>query len=676
MKGIFVYTAGFHHFSSREKFQMIVGISTLLNNFSTAMTLVSWRIFGPPLSGKSNVARKLSPPHKQLFMLFFFFQMDDFRSRKKRHEHDYESSMYEGTTSSGGDYSSTYGAYSAVSSDSGSYPFINDCPTVASTSTAPPVGATGEHRASSYHPNDITMEPYETDDAVKSASSKTYGFSVVKPTSYFTTVESKSNWSNVTPVTRHVRERSDHTSSRFSAETRSSTSSVTRIGLRRHLSDQHESSTKRQEVSHDGNQDGRRQVVKYNARGGGRVVIFVPLNPWQVLGFNSSDASHEAIKAAFKEKIHQPVRQNRALVSIAYHMLTSSAGRYKRVEGTNEFVVARDDYFMLAACGHTDELTLRIAKDGNIVQQRDEHGRTLLYMASKSGFYDTCNLLLQKGADVNEAQGDGSTPLHGAAYFGHELVVGLLLQHGAKSDIRNQWGNTAVDESATPRIRNLIQTASVDYISSLAAKLKEKQLVKSVRLIEYQGEVIAKELTRDPRSLDALTRDELNNIQNTWEIAWHGTRYRYLKSIIDNGLLPSGTCGIKPAKGHYKLGETHFGIQDWAAAIFLSPCILYASHVCYSERIFSESKRWCVLVKVYCKPGSFKSYDPTVFRYEPMDGEPDMPEYRIPVTEADKNVILRVESTRNVVVQSLIFVRLSFLENQNINFEQAMKLLR
>ena len=200
--------------------------------------------------------------------------------------------------------------------------------------------------------------------------------------------------------------------------------------------------------------------------------------------------------------------------------------------------------------------------------------------------------------------------------------------------------------------------------------------MKSVRLIEYQGEVIAKELTRDPRSLDALTRDELNNIHNTWETAWHGTRYRYLESIIDNGLLPSGTCGIQPAEGHYKLGETHFGIQDWAAAIFLSPSILYASHVCYSERIFSESKRWCVLVKVYCKPGTFKSYDPTVFRYEPMDGEPDMPEYRIPVTEADKNVILRVESTRNVVVQSLIFVRLSFLENQNINFEQAMKLLR
>lgn len=710
--------------------------------------------------------------------------MGNLLSRENRPKHDYGSSRYGGATSRGGGYSSIYGAHSAVSSDSGSYPFINNYPTVTSTSTVPPVSATPVSAsverpsttswASSYHPNGVTRKPYETDGVIKSASRETYGISAVKPTStgYFATVESKSNWPNVTPVTRRVGERSNYTSSvcgdktsfsnsyaddkfkskstnvhpnngsyvterkssistgsplafdwtpssedvkttlvpsvyatplhnkkytggdakstshasksyhavpgsRFTAERRSSTSSVTPVGPKRHPSGRRSSSTNRRNISHDGNRgDGRRRVATYGARGGGRVVISVPLNPWQVLGLNSSDASREAIKAAFKKKIHQPVRQNRAMVSIAHHMLTSPAGRYKRVEGTDEFVVTRRDHFMLAACGHTHELTLRIAKDGNIVERRDEHGRTLLYIASKSGFYDTCNLLLQKGAYVNEAQRDGSTPLHGAAFFGHELIVGLLLQHGAKSDIRNKWGNTAIYESATPSIRSLIQTASGDDISSLAARLKERQLVKSVRLIEYQGEVIAKELTRDPRGLDALTRDELNNIHSTWETAWHGTRYRYLESIIDKGLLPSGSSGIKPAKGHYKLGETHFGIRDWAAAIFLSPSILYASHACYSERIFSESQRWCVLVKAYCKPGSFKSYDPTVFQYEPMDGEPDMPEYRIPVTEADKNVILRVESTRSVVVQSLIFVRLSFLENQNINFEQAMKLLR
>ena len=256
-------------------------------------------------------------------------------------------------------------------------------------------------------------------------------------------------------------------------------------------------STTSRDHGSDYESEGARRVATYGAKGGGRVVISVPLNPWEVLGLQSSGVSRDAVKAAFKRKITQPLRQNRAMVSIAYHMLTSSAGRYTRVQGKDEFVVRRRDHFMLAACGHTKELTLRIDKKRNLVQDRDEHGRTLLYIASKSGFYDTCKLLLEKGASVNEAQKDGSTPLHGAAYFGHALVVGLLLQHGARSDIKNNWGNSALDESATPAIRSLIQTASADDISSIAASLRAKQLVQSVRHIKYQGEVIAKELTRD-----------------------------------------------------------------------------------------------------------------------------------------------------------------------------------
>ena len=429
-------------------------------------------------------------------------------------------------------------------------------------------------------------------------------------------------------------------------------------------------------ASPDGSNSSRRIIVTYSAKGGGRVIIFEPLNPWRVLGLESSQASREAVKGAFKINTTRQDRQSRAVVSIAYHMISSLTDRYTRNPGTDEFIVKRRDQFMLAACGHTEELSREIAKSGNLVRERDEHGRTLLYISSRSGFYDTCELLLQKGAPVNEVQCDGSTPLHGAAFFGHTLIVGLLLQHGARSDIRNNWGHTALDESATPKIKSLIQTASADSVLSLAARLRQKQLVLSVRLIEYQGEVIAKELFRDLRTLDARTRADWNGIQSTWETAWHGTRYKYLESIMENGLLPAGSNGITPARGHISLGREYLGVPNWAAAIFVSPSIFYAAHAVYSDRIFSESQRWCVLVKAYCKPGSYKSYDPTVFQYKPMDGEPDMPEYRVPVTEANKNVIMRVESTRSVVVRSLMFVRLSFLENQQIDFERAIKLLR
>lgn len=70
-----------------------------------------------------------------------------------------------------------------------------------------------------------------------------------------------------------------------------------------------------------------------------------------------------------------------------------------------------------------------------------------------------------------------------------------------------------------------------------------------------------------------------------------------------------------------------------------------------------------------------KSYDPTVLKYERKDGEPEKSEYRVPVDEEDKNSISRVESARNVVVRSVMFVRASFLKEQDLYFTEALTLL-
>ena len=95
----------------------------------------------------------------------------------------------------------------------------------------------------------------------------------------------------------------------------------------------------------------------------------------------------------------------------------------------------------------------------------------------------------------------------------------------------------------------------------------------------------------------------------------------------------------------------------------------YASHACYSDRITSKDDKWCVLIKAYVEPHSFTEHDPTVFKWDPIDGEPDAPEYRIEVSEVDK--IVRVESARNVVVASLVLISNNFLmniESEDISF--------
>ena len=358
--------------------------------------------------------------------------------------------------------------------------------------------------------------------------------------------------------------------------------------------------------------------IYYIAAGGGQVLIRLPINPWEILGLTSNTASRDDVKTAFKKKTTAPQRQNRALVSLANHILTSTEPRYQRQPGSDLFTIRNRDHFTVAAYGNTEELKVLITRDKSLVKASDEHGRTLLYLTCKSGFYDMVKMLLQEGADINKIQRDGSTPLHAAAFFGQSLVVGLLLEYGARADIKNNWGQTALEESHSTYITNLIQNASSDLIFSLKTKLMAKQIVSEMRLIEFKDrdgidQVIAKELIRHPNAFDPKTRRELNTILKSWEMTWHGTHYANLESILEHGLLPAGTGGIKPPPGHFKLDETWFGVGNWAAAIFLSPSILYAAHAVYSERVLSNRENWCVVVKAYCRPGSYKAYDPTVW---------------------------------------------------------------
>jgi ankyrin repeat protein len=55
--------------------------------------------------------------------------------------------------------------------------------------------------------------------------------------------------------------------------------------------------------------------------------------------------------------------------------------------------------------------------------------------------------LIESGADVNETQGDGTTPLHWAVYAVDAELVGTLLERGARADVANSYGSTPLAEA-------------------------------------------------------------------------------------------------------------------------------------------------------------------------------------------------------------------------------------
>lgn len=419
-------------------------------------------------------------------------------------------------------------------------------------------------------------------------------------------------------------------------------------------------------------------AFQYTASGGGKVHVPRHIWPHRELRVGES-AAHSEIKEAYQKCANCANRQQRVMASISYHILTCKIDHGYKDKGGGRFEItdkAVGDIFVMAAAGDTPKLLNEVSCNQTALKAVDEHGRTLLYLTARSGFYDTTEALLKEGAPVNNRQVDGSTPLHGAAYYSQRLIVELLLRYGADPTIKNKWGNTALKETSG-EISTIISTYKDDRISQMLADLIKRGLVNKTRIIEHEGKMIAREAYRSTDLLDPSTKRRWDQILANWNLAWHGTKSKYLKSILSNGLMPSGTrlrdgTLIEPPSNHYKLGEIHFGIRNWARAVFLSPSILYASHACYSERMVSNSKPWCVMIKAYVKPQSYTEHDPTVYKYEPIDGEPDQPEYRIDVTENDK--ILRVESTRNIVVFSLMFISLDILEKSDITYSELISL--
>src|SRR6516225_123452 len=65
----------------------------------------------------------------------------------------------------------------------------------------------------------------------------------------------------------------------------------------------------------------------------------------------------------------------------------------------------------------------------------------------QAGNRDAALKMIAAGADVNAAQGDGTTPLHWAAYKIDADLVRALLQRGAKPDVVNNYGSSPLAEA-------------------------------------------------------------------------------------------------------------------------------------------------------------------------------------------------------------------------------------
>ena len=97
-----------------------------------------------------------------------------------------------------------------------------------------------------------------------------------------------------------------------------------------------------------------------------------------------------------------------------------------------------------------------------------------LVEAAKNGDRDTLRALLQKGANVNAAEADGTTALHWASYRDDVESAGLLIRAGAKANAANDLGATplwtASQNGSEAMVRVLLEAGANPNAALLAGE--------------------------------------------------------------------------------------------------------------------------------------------------------------------------------------------------------------
>ena len=115
------------------------------------------------------------------------------------------------------------------------------------------------------------------------------------------------------------------------------------------------------------------------------------------------------------------------------------------------------------------ELTVNILIEaGSDISVKDKKGDTALHLASRKGYDKIVTKLLDQGADINISDYKGQTPLMNAVVSGHvfsftgekhrhESTVKILLEAGANTTTRDNYGRTVLHMAAGRGLNNMVK---------------------------------------------------------------------------------------------------------------------------------------------------------------------------------------------------------------------------
>jgi ankyrin repeat protein len=116
-----------------------------------------------------------------------------------------------------------------------------------------------------------------------------------------------------------------------------------------------------------------------------------------------------------------------------------------------------DEIHELAQKGDLDGIKALIEKDPELVDARDQDGRTALHWACRGVHLDVVKYLVEKGANVDAEDANRVVPLHSLATRNNAQGIAILVDKGANVDAVSYGGNTALHYAGMSDAANAVE---------------------------------------------------------------------------------------------------------------------------------------------------------------------------------------------------------------------------